>query len=133
MDIGMLWYDAGPEALKDRVKRAAEYYADKHGRKPNLCMVNPDMIEGKEDKFNGIVVRSKRGVMPGHLWIGVDEVVAKSNGSNGKGAGKAASSKATPKAKRTKAKSTAKAKRNTANPKSKTKQTAAGTKRTRKK
>lgn len=86
MEIGMLWYDAGPAALKDRVLRAADYYAEKHGHKPNLCMVHPDMIEGKEGKFNGILVRSKRGVMPGHMWIGLDESLVKTNGSKGNGA-----------------------------------------------
>jgi hypothetical protein len=111
MEIGMLWYDAGPAALKDRVQRAALYYSEKHGRKPNLCLVNPDMIEREESKFKGIVVRPARGVMPGHFWIGVDETVAELNGSNGKGSKKSTSSIRGSKANSPRSKSTVAARR----------------------
>ena len=74
MEIGMLWYDDSPLALKDRVKQAASYYSEKYGQKPNLCLVHPDMLKSDEGKTNGVVIRKGKGVMPGHFWIGVDEV-----------------------------------------------------------
>lgn len=55
MEIGMLWYDNSPTALKDRVKQAAGYYTEKYGRKPNLCFVHPDMLQADEGKVNGCV------------------------------------------------------------------------------
>ncbi|MFV1859473.1 MAG: hypothetical protein ACC647_08990 [Anaerolineales bacterium] len=90
MEIGMLWYDNSPIALNDRVKQAAGYYSEKYGRKPNLCLVHPDMLQDDEGKANGVVIRKGKGVMPGHFWIGVDE------------AQDAQSSKSTNKAKNTK-------------------------------
>lgn len=76
MEIGMLWYDNSPIALKDRVKQAAGYYKEKYGRKPNLCLVHPDMLLTDEGRANGVVIRKGKGVMPGHFWIGVDEAQA---------------------------------------------------------
>ena len=83
MEIGMLWYDDSPTALKDRVNRAAGYYSEKYGRKPNLCLVHPGMLQTDEGKAQGVVIRKGKGVMPGHFWIGVDESQIKKNG-NGK-------------------------------------------------
>ena len=96
MDIGMLWYDDGPNSINDRVTRAASYYMEKYGREPNLCFVNPKMLEAEEGNAKGIVIRKDKGIMPGHFWIGVDESQIKKNG-NGKKASKGAS-KARPKA-----------------------------------
>jgi len=73
MEIGMLWYDDSPLALKDRLEKAAVYYTGKYGRKPNLCLVNPNMLTEDEVRFNGVLVRRGRSVMPGHFWIGVDD------------------------------------------------------------
>lgn len=73
MEIGMLWYDDSPLALKDRLEKAADYYTGKYGRKPNLCLVNPSMLTADEVRFNGVLVRRGRSVMPGHFWIGVDD------------------------------------------------------------
>ncbi len=84
MEIGMLWFDDGPAKLRERVQRAAEYYTDKYGHKPNLCLVHPGMLSGEADKFNGVQVRPAGGLMKGHLWLGVEEA-AKANGANGKG------------------------------------------------
>ena len=82
MEIGMLWYDNSPTALKDRVKQAAGYYSEKYGRKPNLCFVHPDMLQADEGKVNGIVIRKGKQIMPGHFWIGVDEAEVKTNGDH---------------------------------------------------
>ena len=83
MEIGMLWFDDSPIALNDRVKRAAEYYREKYGRKPNLCLVHPGMLMTDEGLVNSVVIRKAKGIMPDHFWIGVDEAQLKLNG-NGK-------------------------------------------------
>lgn len=84
MEIGMLWYDDSPIALKDRVNRAAGYYSEKYGRKPNLCFVHPGMLQAEEGNAQGVVIRKGKGVMPGHFWIGVDESQVKKNGNSEK-------------------------------------------------
>jgi hypothetical protein len=116
MEIGMLWYDDSPIALKDRVVQAAGYYSEKYGRKPNLCLVHPDMLQAEEGKANGVMIRKGKGVMPGHFWIGVDEVQQKpsENGKRSKGNSKQAAPKAEAKSTtKAKAKPTTKAKAKT--------------------
>jgi hypothetical protein len=73
MNIGMLWYDESPLALKERIEKAAGYYAEKYGHKPNLCVVHPSMLEAEELRVNGVLVRRGPGIRPGHFWIGVDD------------------------------------------------------------
>ncbi len=78
MNTGMLWFDDSPGALSDRVRRAVEYYADKFGRSPTLCLVNPAMLE-KEGAVAGIQVRAARTVMVNHFFIG-EERNGRANG-----------------------------------------------------
>jgi hypothetical protein len=75
MNIGMLWYDNDPStALTLQVNHAVEYYRQKYGCSPDLCLVRPSMLgegpgllvvrEGKN------IVHPNRSVLPGYLWIG---------------------------------------------------------------
>ena len=79
MNMGMMWFDNNANAkLADKVQRAATYYHEKYGRMPDVCLVNPDMLGGKrpeliEGRGGKILVRPFRSVLPGHLWIGVDD------------------------------------------------------------
>jgi hypothetical protein len=73
MDIGMLWFDDSARPLRDKVERAVEYYAQKYGRTPTLCLVNPAGLDEAEGTLAGVEVRGARSVMKHHLWIGVDE------------------------------------------------------------
>lgn len=80
MNAGMLWFDNDPKTpLAAKVIRAAEYYANKYGRVPNLCLVHPTAVaeaaapKTGESGLGGIVVRPYRPVLPGHLWIGIEE------------------------------------------------------------
>ena len=79
MNTGMLWFDNDPKtALTAKIERAVDYYHKKYGRKPNLCLIHPTALENpgekaKKGKANGITVRPYRPVLPGHLWIGVEE------------------------------------------------------------
>jgi hypothetical protein len=74
MNVGMLWFDNDPKAtLTEKVERAAEYYRTKYGCSPDLCMVNPGMLPEQQLQAGKIMVRPLRTILPGHLWIGVDE------------------------------------------------------------
>lgn len=75
MKVGMLWLDVDPQQdLEVRLTRAATYYAEKYGRRANLCVVHPDMV-GDQDvrKVGGLAVRVRKDVLRDHVWIGVEE------------------------------------------------------------
>jgi hypothetical protein len=79
MNVGMLWFDNDPRtALKAKVERAADYYRQKYGLAPDLCLVNPSMLgdprpELVEARSGKVAVRPNRAIQPGHLWIGKDD------------------------------------------------------------
>lgn len=73
MNVGMLWFDNDPNLpLADKVAKAADYYRRKYGKTPDLCLVHPGMI-GDTQAAGAVSVRSNRSILPGHLWIGVEE------------------------------------------------------------
>lgn len=82
MNTGMLWFDNSSHVtLKAKVEQAAAYYRKKYHLQPNLCLIHPTMFEqsGSRGKgttsfqVDGILVRPYRSILPGHLWIGVEE------------------------------------------------------------
>ena len=85
MNTGMLWFDNDPKtSLKSKIIRAADYYRKKYGRVPNLCLVHPAALSGsgtgpstfagaKVESLGVLTVRGYRPVLPGHLWIGVED------------------------------------------------------------
>jgi hypothetical protein len=87
MNVGMLWFDNDPRtALTAKVARAADYYRQKYGLIPDLCLVHPSMLgEPRPDLVEGpvlsegeghagkVTVRPNRAIQPGHLWIGTEE------------------------------------------------------------
>ena len=78
MNVGMLWFDNDPRtALTVKVNRAADYYRQKYGLIPDLCMVHPSMLGGHPDLVDGsagkVAVRPNRAILPGHLWIGKED------------------------------------------------------------
>jgi hypothetical protein len=96
MNTGMLWFDNDPKtALTAKIERAVDYYRHKYGRDPNLCLIHPSVLpaDGKmEDpasdggagekpatgkpalsSVEGVTVRPYRPVLPGHLWIGIED------------------------------------------------------------
>jgi hypothetical protein len=78
MNVGMLWFDNDPRtALTAKVSRAADYYRQKYGQVPNLCLVHPSMLGEHlsfvEGQLGKVAVRSNRVIQPGHLWIGNEE------------------------------------------------------------
>ena len=76
MEQGLLWFDNTKRTLVEKVKLAAQHFQQKYGRTPDLCLVHPSMM-GTDDvvAFYGkdIHIRPYRPVLPGHLWIGIDE------------------------------------------------------------
>ena len=71
MDLGMMWLDTDKQrTLDEKVKRAAEFYRDKYGRFPELCLVNERLIED-EKKVGRVIVQPAKAVLPGHFWLGM--------------------------------------------------------------
>ncbi len=70
MNIGMLWLDDDKKRpFEEKVKRAADYYREKYGRFPELCLVNNNMAEKK--KVGRIEVQPTQTVLPHHFWLGM--------------------------------------------------------------
>ena len=81
MHVGMLWFDNTPNInLKLKIEKAVEYYRQKYHREPNLCLIHPSMMDNNKpdlakllDGIKGMTVRPYRPVLPGHLWIGIED------------------------------------------------------------
>ncbi len=77
MNVGMLWFDNDKNtALSAKVERAARYYRQKYGQSPDLCLVHPSMLgedQAEQSQAGRVALRSNRLILPGHLWIGVEE------------------------------------------------------------
>ena len=78
MHTGMLWFDNSQTALTVKIQKAVDYYHKKYGRSPDLCLVHPSMLEAGERnqrqiEINKLTVRPYRPVLPGHIWIGIED------------------------------------------------------------
>ncbi|HMD80503.1 MAG TPA: hypothetical protein VKE92_04290 [Anaerolineales bacterium] len=73
MHTGMLWFDNSQTALNTKIRKAIDYYHKKYGRNPDLCLVHPSMLKDSNLEVERITVRAYRPVLPGHLWIGVED------------------------------------------------------------
>jgi hypothetical protein len=73
MHTGMLWFDNSQTALNAKIRKAIDYYHKKYGRSPDLCLVHPSMLKDSQLEVEQITVRPYRPVLPGHLWIGVED------------------------------------------------------------
>jgi hypothetical protein len=82
MNSGMLWFDNDPKtALTVKIEKAADHYRHKYGRDPDLCLIHPSALENPANqggtseslKTGKVTVRPYRLVLPGHLWIGVED------------------------------------------------------------
>ena len=76
MHTGMLWFDNDPRTtLSVKIQKAMDYYRRKFGRAPDLCLVHPAMLENglAPVELGSLTIRPYQPVMPGHLWIGVEE------------------------------------------------------------
>jgi hypothetical protein len=78
MNTGLMWFDNDPRTtLAVKIQKASNYYQKKFGRPPELCLVNPSMLGGNQMEASleqaHITIRAYQPVLPGHLWIGVEE------------------------------------------------------------
>jgi hypothetical protein len=75
MHTGMLWFDNSQTALTVKITKAVDYYNKKYGRKPDLCLVHPSLLENNQRQLevSGVTVRPYRPVLPGHIWIGIED------------------------------------------------------------
>jgi hypothetical protein len=72
----MLWFDNSQTALNIKIQKAVDYYHKKYGRTPDLCLVHPSMLEQNSQRqleVNKLTVRPYRPVLPGHIWIGIED------------------------------------------------------------
>jgi hypothetical protein len=74
----MLWFDNSQTALTVKIQKAVDYYNKKYGRSPDLCLVHPSMLdaEGRNQRqleINKLTVRPYRPVLPGHIWIVIED------------------------------------------------------------
>jgi len=71
----MLWFDNSQTALTVKIQKAVDYYHKKYGRNPDLCLVHPSMLETNQRQLeiNKLTVRPYRPVLPGHIWIGIED------------------------------------------------------------
>lgn len=82
MDTGMLWFDDGPQGLKDKVARAVSFYATKYGRTPTVCLVHPVTTAGAEvGTVSGVVLRETHAILPNHFLVGIEDLPAQAAGS----------------------------------------------------
>ncbi len=82
MHTGMLWFDNSNAALALKIQKAVDYYVKKYGRQPDLCLVHPSMLEKDQSQLEirQLTVRPYRPVLPGHIWIGIEEMPTQVNG-----------------------------------------------------
>lgn len=76
MKVGMMWFDGDRKAdLSSRIERAADYYRNKYGHTPNLCVVHPKTPGGQAPpgKLAGVDVKTSASVLPDHFWLGMEE------------------------------------------------------------
>jgi hypothetical protein len=82
MHTGMLWFDNSQTALNIKIQKAVDYYHKKYGRAPDLCLVHPSMLDAhaaqssgsqRQLEVNKLTVRPYRPVLPGHIWIGIED------------------------------------------------------------
>jgi hypothetical protein len=72
----MLWFDNSQTALNIKIQKAVDYYHKKYGRTPDLCLVHPSMLDAQNQRqfeVNKLTVRPYRPVLPGHIWIGIED------------------------------------------------------------
>lgn len=72
MKSGMLWLDADARrTFEEKVQRAVEYYREKYGAMPDLCLVNTATLADDEVEVGPVKVQRARTVLPHHFWVGV--------------------------------------------------------------
>jgi hypothetical protein len=73
----MLWFDNSQSSFEVKLQKAVEYYKVKYSRTPDLCLVHPSTAKLPQGKSSaemcGLTVRLYRPVLPGHIWVGIQD------------------------------------------------------------
>lgn len=72
MHTGMLWFDNSKTIFSVKIQKAVDYYHKKYGKMPTLCLVHPSMLS-ENTALGNIMIRPYRPVLPGHIWIGIED------------------------------------------------------------
>ena len=73
----LMWFDDSKLPLQEKIIRAASYYYQKFGRKPNICEIHTNTQPPTDWRVlaeNGILIRFDNRVLVNHLYIGQEEV-----------------------------------------------------------
>jgi hypothetical protein len=71
MNVGMLWLDDDRHrSFEEKVSRAVEYYEEKYGRFPEMCLVHTGMLENAT-QLGKVRVEPIANVLPHHFWLGM--------------------------------------------------------------
>ena len=71
MNVGMLWLDDDSKRpFEEKVKRAVDYYREKYGRTPELCLVHTGMLTD-EKRVGKVNVQPIANILPHHFWLGM--------------------------------------------------------------
>jgi len=77
---GLMWFDdSASRELQEKILRATAHYKEKYGQPPDLCFVNPNVLDGNGNSKGaleescGVEIRSARSVLMHHFWLGVAE------------------------------------------------------------
>jgi hypothetical protein len=75
MNVGMMWWDGSSLSLVAKIQKAIDYYQKKYGRKPDVCLVHPSMMEKDQTRVevDKLTVRPYHAVLPNHIWIGIED------------------------------------------------------------
>jgi len=84
MNIGMMWGIDNPKAdVAENFVAAAQYYKNKYGRWPNMCILHVENSPKLEEFGVGLLdgmptakVQHNKLILPGCMWVGVEERMA---------------------------------------------------------
>ena len=71
MKTGLLWNEKDSAYdLADRIERAAVYYQQKYGQRPDVCFVHPSLFAALRHPYD-IEVKPNQRIRPDQLWLGL--------------------------------------------------------------
>lgn len=78
MHTGMLWFDNSQTAINIKIQKGLDYYKKKYGRDANLVLIHPAIHPQQEKQkepyqVGTATVLPYRPVLPGHIWIGIED------------------------------------------------------------
>lgn len=78
MRVGWLWFDNDSRrTVEEKVRRAAEQYREKFGRRPDTCYVHPQAISEEGQSLTcsfedgAVRVVAARHILLHHFWLGI--------------------------------------------------------------